>query len=653
MKKLLNGYKRFIIDLIGIITFAVVIANISTKGFVSSISDLVPVGRELDFQSSDFYQIVADARAEKVLDDQIVIVPIDNLSRKEICHLIEDISLCSPRAIGLDVFFAFPMEGDDHLLEVLRTTQGLIAPMGVIPGENKQWKINDSYLLDSLYDNFRGIVNMNVKRRYHVVRGFVPCYQTDRGIINHFALVLASQANPSIAERLQTSFMDNPSQDIPIDYTSREFEIIEPEDVLESTDNLKNKVVMIGALHDTQDIFITPINDAMPGIMVHAYTLSTILGERYINAMPKWGLYLFGLLISILFVIVKMWLKRHSIENLLMRVFQVLIMLVIIYLGCLLFIEYYYVVELSMPLMLVALGLVALDIWDDFLRIIHYFFNYMKKFFLTKLHLLAFFLMLPSALQAVSFRIYRVEGEVSILKNNKWVTPTINQELSVSDQFMIGEQGRLGIVNNENHRIYYTVRNGKQNVAQIISAARKQSDRIASNMHKQLTSNTKLTDSPLPIWGGVNRGKQQNGDSTAFVYAAIYQYLQTQEKQASKLVSADIITSDDSYFFKAVNNTDMLLFANVIRLPQASDDYPQICLEVGYTMNEPFLVIGPHQETNWSNYTFLRENLQHNYLLFASETPYDCQALQMLLRTFSPPNQPNGKQAKVYFSLIK
>lgn len=648
-----NGYKRFVINLIGVFFFAVIISNISTKGFVSSISDLTPVGWELDFQSSDFYQIVADARAEKVLDDQIVIIPIDKLSRKEICHLIEDIALCSPRAIGLDVFFAFPMEGDDHLLEVLRNTPGLISSMGVISKGNKQWEISDSYLLDSLRDSSRGIVNMNVKRRYHMVRDFVPCYQTDRGIIKHFALALASQANPVIGERLQTSFMEKPTQVIPIDYPSREFDVIEPEDIFEHIDKLKDKVVMIGAMHDTQDIFITPINDTMPGIMVHAYTLSTILGERYTNVMPKWGLYLIGLLISILFVIVKMWLKRHSLENLLMRLFQVLVMLVILYLGCLLFINYHYIIELSMPLMLVALGLVALDIWDDSLHLLQILFSYMKNKVLTKLHLLGTFLVFSATMQAASYCIYKFEGEVHILQNNKWVTPSKNQELSISDQFMIGRQGLLGVVNNENHRIYYTVRSGKQNVAQIISAARKQSDQIASNMHKQLISNKQLKDSPLPIWGGVNRGHQQDNNPTALVYAAIYQYLQTRKEQESALVNAEKIIDGNCYYFKAVNNSDLQLYANIIRLPITPEDYPQVCLEVGYTMNEPFLVIGPHQETNWNNYTFLMENTKHNYLLFVSEIPYDCQILQMLLRTLSPPDQSNEKQSHVYFSLIK
>ena len=124
--RLLKKYKQYIINFIGITFFAVILSSISLEGCITSLSDLVPSGRELDFKSSDFYQLVADARAEKVLDDKIVIVPIDKLSRRDICHLIEDVALASPQAIGLDVFFLFPMEGDEHLIEVLRRTPNMV-----------------------------------------------------------------------------------------------------------------------------------------------------------------------------------------------------------------------------------------------------------------------------------------------------------------------------------------------------------------------------------------------------------------------------------------------------------------------------------------------------------------------------------------------
>ena len=648
--KLLHRFKNFITHLIGIVFFAWVLSFMSDEGCISSFSELAPINRELDFKSSDFYQLVSDARAVKVLDEQIVIVPIDNLSRNDICHLIEDISLCSPKAIGLDVFFRFPMDNDEHFLDVIRNTPELVVATGVTTQKNNI--IEGTYFLDSLNNSLYGVVNMNIQQRYHVIRDFKPYYQTNHGVIDHFSLSLAKHVNPSIAKHLQSTYEMNSETAIPIDFSSREFDIIEPGDVLEHIEKLKGKVVMLGDINDTQDIFITPVDDNMSGVMVHAYSLSTILGERYYTMIPQWILWLLGLFLCIIFVVVKMWLKNHSLENLLMRVFQILTMMTITYLGCILFIKYHYVLELSMPLMIIALGLAALDVWDDIVHVTPKIFEYMKKHLLSRFHILGLLLLLTGTLQASTYRIYKMEGDVRILKNDKWVTPQASQELSVRDQFMIGSQGRLGIVVNETHRIYYTVSCGKQNVAQIISAARKQSDRIASNMHKQLVDNKQQKGSSLPVFGGVNRGSMQENTTTELVYATIYQYIQERSHRSDTQITAEKVVDGDSYYFKASNHTGKPLYANVIRLPLTPDEHPQVCMEVGYTMNEPFLIMGPQQETSWSGYSFLCEEPRRQYLLFASEQPYDCQALQMMLRTMSPPELSSDNGTKVYLYFI-
>ena len=275
----------------------------------------------------------------------------------------------------------------------------------------------------------------------------------------------------------------------------------------------------------------------------------------------------------------------------------------------------------------------------------------MKKHLFARLKVLLFFLVLSATTQAASYRIYKFEGDVRILQANKWVKPQKNQELFVRDQFLIGEQGVLGIVVNETHRIYYNVQSGKQNVAQIISAARKQSDRIARNMHKQLTTNNKLGNSSLPVMGGVNRGNIQE-HNTALVYAAIYHYIKSEVKQTTSPITAQMVYNGDNYHFKTINHIDKPLYVNVIRLPIDSDEYPQICMEVGYTENEPFLVIDANKEIDWNNYSFVIEESKHKYLVFASEVPYDCQALQMMLKTQQPPDV-SGKQSTVFLSVIQ
>lgn len=646
-------YKGFLSNLIGILLFSLILANVSLPDF-SSLSSFNPAERNVDFCSTDFYQMVADKRSEKVLDDRIVIVPIDILSRMEIKQLLEDISLCNPQAIGMDVFFQFPMEGDDGLLDVLQHTSGLITPMGVIPHASDTLEIIDAYLLDSLQLGSRGIVNMNIARRYHVVRDFKPFYQTSRGEVPHFVLALARESAPDVVENWRKQNEGNFTAPIGIDFASREFEIIDSDEVLERIDDIEGKIVLLGAVKDTQDIHITPIDDSMPGILIHAHALSTVLRQNYKNQMPQWALWAFGIFVCALFVGAKNLLSSVTGGGTLMRLFQLFMMLLIVYIGCVLYLRFNFVLELSLPLAVLALGLMALDYWQDFHKIIIKILKHMNiKFFQRFLFALLFSCIASVGLQAAPFRIFKFEGDVKIRQQDTWVAVTDRQDVTIRDQFVLGENAKLAIVDYDTRRIYYTTKVGKQNVAQIISAAKKESDRIASNMRKQLVASAGQ-DKPVVILGGVNRGSEEQANGSVGVYREIYHQLKDAKNRGTGALTAEKVTRGEDWYFKISNHSSVPLFVNVVRIPQSEGDKPQLCLEVGYTENQPYLMIAPGTETELSHYAFLAEEVTHNYLVFACEEPYDCQALKMLLNIFAPPQDiPQDKKPTIYFYVMQ
>ena len=644
---------RFLANLLGILVFGLILANVSLPD-ISSLSSFNPAERNVDFCSADFYQMVADGRSEKVLDDQIVIVPIDELSRQGICHLLEDLSLCSPLAIGLDVFFQFPMEGDDKLLDVLCQTERLVTPMGVVPHAGAAPAVMGSYLLDSLAASQRGIVNMNITRRYHVVRDFLPLYQTDRGDMAHFVLALARQADPSAAEALCKQSGGDLTQPVSIDYASREFETIPPSEVLERIDDIEGRIVLLGAVSDAQDIHITPVDDSMPGILIHAHALSTILRQHCKSQMPPWALWVLGILIGILFVGAKIGFDQVAGGNTLMRLFQLFMLLIIVYIGCVLYIQYDFVLELSLPLAVVALGFVALDFWKDFCQLLIKIAKKMNlKLFQRLFSALLLLCFASASMQAAPFRVFKHEGDVKILQQDAWAAVAERQEVTARDQFMLGENARLGIVDYATRRIYYTTKPGKQNVAQIISAARRETDRIASSMRKQLSASGGANEQPLAILGGVNRGSAEQASAADAIYREIYHRLNAAEIASTEQLKAEMVTEGGACFFKISNATSAPLFVNVIRLPASEGENPQLCLEVGYTESEPYQVIAPEKETELRHYAFLPEEVPHKYLVVGSEKPYDCQALRTLLKIFAPPqdNAPDSKPS-LYFSII-
>ena len=366
--------KRIAINFVGILLLAIGLSQVTTDD-LSTLPYFSSAGIT-DYDSSDFYQFVANARNERLLDNHIVIVPIDTLSRMDIATLVEDISLCNPAAIGLDVFFGYVADHDSLLLELLKQEPRLVLPMGVDAEGDEGWKARNAYLFDSTQQQ-RGVINLNISTPYSVVRNFRPYYQTDRGKIPHFTTALARMAVPESETHLQQWLSqashgeeDEEGQVVYINYGSREYEIIEPSQVIEKPEALENKVVLLGTLNDMQDVHITPISEQMPGILIHAYTLSTILDADELTPLPKWAQWLLAIVLSLCFVMVSSASLNYRASNLFMRLFQIAMFLLVVVCGTLLFFHLHLIVDLTFPLSLIALGLLALDLWNGILGVL-------------------------------------------------------------------------------------------------------------------------------------------------------------------------------------------------------------------------------------------------------------------------------------------
>ena len=357
--------RKIAINLVGILLLAIGLSCLMTCNFNALVS---PAEQVIDYQSSDFYQLVANSRNERELDSHVVIVAVDSLQRMEIALLMSDISLCNPAAIGLDVMFGYPAEGDSLILEMLREMPSLVLPMGVEEsGDTTGWETREAYLFDEMPKENRGVVNMDIGSRYGVVRTFRPYYDTNQGRMLNMATALAQKTAPEAVERLEQVLKQQGGEAVRINYDAREYEMLNPSEVLQHPEMLENKIVLIGMLNDPQDVHITPIGEYTPGLLVHAHALSTILNGDYLTSLPRWMQWVLGLLLCVFFVAVRMFVGKYRAGSLLMRLFQIVMLLLIVVLGTLLFVHYHVIVELSFPLALIALGLLALDVWNGIL----------------------------------------------------------------------------------------------------------------------------------------------------------------------------------------------------------------------------------------------------------------------------------------------
>ena len=92
-----------------------------------SVSFFSPMEKASDFRFSDFYTIVADDRAVATLDSDIVLVPVDGYTRREMAEVIDAIDFSGPAAVGLDIAFAPPSNPDDDPLKSMASITSAIS----------------------------------------------------------------------------------------------------------------------------------------------------------------------------------------------------------------------------------------------------------------------------------------------------------------------------------------------------------------------------------------------------------------------------------------------------------------------------------------------------------------------------------------------
>ena len=304
-----------------------------------------------DVQMSDFYNRVSDSKSVRELSQHIVLIPVDGKSREQIAQVIECVLLEHPKAVGVDLLFEYPYDSDSTLIESVRDENVVMAAVDMGNGD-----LSTSYFCDS---TFRlGMVNMMAASSGSVVREFLPTYPEG----NCFALEIIKDAYPS----QYCGLLNGKDGEKVIYYPSIEFPIIEADSVIDgvNVDILQDKVVLIGDCNNMADMHVTPIG-TMSGLNVHASIIETIIGERYVKSFSPFANWIIAIISCLLFVTLNVFVakKMPAVGKLVIRVVQLLVLYLYFAFGCWLFIHKHINIDFSLSLAMIALGLLAYDIW--------------------------------------------------------------------------------------------------------------------------------------------------------------------------------------------------------------------------------------------------------------------------------------------------
>lgn len=355
-----NPVASLIFKSLGITLIAFILSFSLSAPFTASIWSIFSSPEKGDFTLTDLYMQVADNRPVRHLDDRIVVVDIDRAGRREISELLSLLSLCGPKAVGLDVLFAERSDGDSALIEAMQSLPGLVAPLVLEENDRKFTVADKSFFTDSLPGINHASVNFANKGSKSTVREYAIDFpMADGSKVSSFPVMLASIYDPEAAARLRSHGKERGITS----YPSRTYDIIPLESAEEYAEKFADKIVLIGALNEASDTHSTPIDSSMSGLLIHAHALSTILDGKWITETPPYTDYVTAFVICFLIVLATLGIKNR-IRGLLIRIAQIGAVYLAVRIGYWLFIDHNIMCNFSNTLLMILFGLFAVDVWN-------------------------------------------------------------------------------------------------------------------------------------------------------------------------------------------------------------------------------------------------------------------------------------------------
>lgn len=358
----------------GITGIAFLLSLFLSSPFAATLSALFSSNEKGDFVMSDLFFQIADNRPVRHYDDRIVILDIGNSNRQEIAETLSVLSLCGPRAVGIDINFEEPGEDDSFLLEALSSLPNLTLPLGVTR-EGDGFKITDRPFFYETMDGVNyGVINFPTAKPGATVREYARSFSTkEAGELPSFPEMIAKSGgfatDLSLKREEETGV---------IDYSSKEITTINHHELNDRAEEFADKIVLVGTTNEAGDVYSTPLSHNVSGLEIHAYALSTILDGTHIRKMPGYIDTIIAIVICYLMVLGAVGIKS-AIRGLLLRIAQIATLYLLVRIGYSLFVDHYTIADFSQALLMVAFGLFSVDLWNGATAMGKYILGWVKR----------------------------------------------------------------------------------------------------------------------------------------------------------------------------------------------------------------------------------------------------------------------------------
>lgn len=304
-----------------------------------------------DFSYLDLYYAEKLNEENFDLNENIVLVNIDRLNRKEIAEVLDELKKFKPKVIGLDIIFKDKDDPvwDKFLADQLKDTS-LVFAYSIL---GKRQVTTNSAIHRSIDD--MGYSNFNFDTEAAVIRNFQAVKITAKDTLISFPAAIAMKCKSAEWLRENLSYFE---MERPIKYSGNRnnFLILEREDIIgqKEISFLKDKIIMIGYLgnsdnhfHDMEDKHYTPMNPKFVGksppdtfgLVIHANIVQMLLTSNFIKTVPSIVLLFLTLLFTFFALAYFIYLNKRQLASYILRLnlVQLAFIVIFIYISLLFF----------------------------------------------------------------------------------------------------------------------------------------------------------------------------------------------------------------------------------------------------------------------------------------------------------------------------
>lgn len=228
----------------------------------------------------------------------IAVVDISDVEdRGDLAVLLERVALCDPACMGVDAIFEglrSDEEGNARLVDAVRTYGDKMIFTCKLTDYDRQAGCFSSSVHSFFADSLpirEGYANLKNNLDNLPVRKLSVQNKLGSNTVKSFPA--------AIVELFAGRSLENHGEDWLINYRNVGFRVIAPDDIEQEADFLEGKIVLLGGVREERDAHVSPLGK-MPGVMIQAYTVDTLLGKK-VRYLPSWINWILAFVLCFLF----------------------------------------------------------------------------------------------------------------------------------------------------------------------------------------------------------------------------------------------------------------------------------------------------------------------------------------------------------------